>query len=97
MEYSFKKLPFLDILIKNESGQIITNIYHKCANTQQYHPQYYIKSIPYTLACIICTIATNKKPHSMILHQKGYLITLINKGFKLAEKISLKELQTQKT
>ena len=29
MEYSFKELPFLDILIKNENGQIITNIYHK--------------------------------------------------------------------
>ena len=34
MEHSFKELPFLDILIKNENDQIITNIYHKPTNIQ---------------------------------------------------------------
>ena len=36
MEYSFKELPFLDILIKNENGEIITDIYHKPTDTQRY-------------------------------------------------------------
>ena len=41
----FKELPFLDILIKNENGEIITDINHKPTDTQQYlhfnshHPQ----------------------------------------------------------
>ena len=36
MEHSFKELPFLDILIKNENGQIIIDIYYKPTDTQQY-------------------------------------------------------------
>ena len=36
MEHSSKELPFLDILIKNVNGQIITDIYHKPTDTQQY-------------------------------------------------------------
>ena len=45
MEHSFKEPPFLDILIKNKNSQIITDIYHKPPDTQQYlhfksyHPQ----------------------------------------------------------
>ena len=33
MEHSFKELLFLDILIKNENGQIITDINHKHTET----------------------------------------------------------------
>ena len=53
MEHSSKELPFLDILIKNVNGPIITNIYNKPTDTQQYlqsnshHPQNWIKSTPY--------------------------------------------------
>ena len=36
MEYNLKELPFSDILIKNVNGQIITDIYHKPTDTQQY-------------------------------------------------------------
>ena len=66
MEHSLKELPFLDILIKNANGQIITDIYHKPTDTQQYlhfkshHPKNCIKSIPYTLARRIHTIITDK-------------------------------------
>ncbi len=35
MEHSFEGLPFLDILIKNENGQIIPDIYHQLTYTQQ--------------------------------------------------------------
>ena len=34
MERSFKELPFLDILIKNQNSQIIKDIYHKSTDTQ---------------------------------------------------------------
>ena len=66
MEHSLKELLFLDILIKNVNGQIITAIYHKSTDTQQYlhfrshHPQNCIKSIPYTLARRIHTIIIDK-------------------------------------
>ena len=99
MEYSSKELPFLDILMINGNGQIITDIYHKRTDTQQYlnfnsyHLKECMKSIHYTLAHRICTTTTNKnlrKTHLKklltILHQRGYPTTLINKGFKLHEK-----------
>ena len=36
MKNYFKELPFLDNLIKSENDQIITDIYHKPGDTQQY-------------------------------------------------------------
>ena len=65
MEHSLKELPFLDI--KNVNGQIITDIYHKPTDTQQYllfgshHPKNCIKSTPYTLTRRIHTIITDRK------------------------------------
>ena len=35
MEHSLKQLPFLDILIKNVKGKIITDIYHKLTDTPE--------------------------------------------------------------
>ena len=58
-EHSFKDLPFFHILIKNQNGQIITDIYHKPTDTQYYldfkSPKNCIKSISYTLVYNICT------------------------------------------
>ena len=54
MEHSFKEQLFLNILIKNENGKTIIDIYHKSTDTQQYlhfnrhQPQNSIKS-PFTL------------------------------------------------
>ena len=100
MEHSSKELPFLDIFVKNVNGKIITEIYHKPTDTQQYlhfrshHTKNCIKSIPYTLARRIRTIITDKnlkkirlKELHTTLHQRGYPTTLINK----AEKIPLRE------
>ena len=36
MGHNSKELPFVDILIKNENGQIITDIYHKSTDTPKY-------------------------------------------------------------
>ena len=55
-----------------------------------HHPQNSMKSIPYTLACRICTIVVNKKPQKNLPKDTK----VINKGFELAEKIPLKELWT---
>ena len=92
MEYSFKEQPFLDILIKNENGDIITDIYHKPTDTQQYlhfkshRPKNCLKFISYTLERRLCTIIANKKLRKfrlkelyINLHQRGYPKTLINK------------------
>ena len=52
--------------MKNENGQIITDIFHKHTDTQQYfhfnshHTQNCLKSIPYTLARRIYTIIPDK-------------------------------------
>ena len=109
MEYSFKELPFLDLLIKNENGEIISDINHKPTDTQQYlhfnshHPKNCLKSIPYILARRICTIVTNKKLRKfrlkelyINLHLWGYPKNLINKGIEIAEKIPLQELRSHK-
>ena len=106
---ALKNCHFQTSSLKNKNGQIITDIYCKPTDTQQYlhfnshHPKNCIKSTPYPLACRICTIITNKnlrKTHLKELHtthhQRGYPTTQINKRLRLAEKIPLKELWTPK-
>ena len=66
--HNFKEQLFLNILITNQNGRIITDIYDKPTNIQQYihfkshHSKSCIKSIPYTLARWILTIVTNNTP-----------------------------------
>ena len=84
MEHSPKELPLLDILIKNINGKIITDVYHKPTDTQQY---LYFRS-HHPLAHRIYTIITDKnfkkktrlKELHTTLHQRGYPTTQINKG-----------------
>ena len=95
MEHSSKEQPFLDILIKNVNGWIITDIKHKPTDTQKYlhfnsnHPKICIKSIPYTLVRKINTIITDEDLRKTLLkerhttqHDRGYPTILINKGFE---------------
>ena len=99
MERISKELSFLESLIKNENGQIITDIYHKLTDIQQYlhfnsyHSKNWIKSIPYTLARRIGTIVTKENLRKIRLkelrttfHRWGYPTTLINKGFWISWK-----------
>ena len=80
VEHSLKELPFLDILLKNVNDKIITNIYHKSTDTQQYlhfrshHSKNCIKSIPYSLARRIHTIITDKnlKKHTSKNYTQPY-------------------------
>ena len=95
IEHNFKEQPSLEILIKNQNGQIITDIYYKHTDTQLYrhlkrhHPKNCIKSIPYILARRICAVVIHKnlqqtqlKDLGVTLHYRGYFITLINKRFE---------------
>ena len=36
IENNLKELPFLDILIRNQNGQIVIDIFYKPTDTQQY-------------------------------------------------------------
>ena len=80
MEHSLKELPFLDNLIKNVNGKIITDVYHKPTDTQQYlhfrspHPKNCIKSIPNNLARRIHTIIIDKnlKKHASKNYTQPY-------------------------
>ena len=109
MEQSSKELPFLDILIKNVNGQIISDIYHEPTDTQQYlhfkshHPKNCIKFTPYTIARRINTLITDKnlkknrlKELHTTLNQRRYPTTQIKKGLELQEKIPQGELRISK-
>ena len=109
MECSKNELPFLDILLKIEGNKIITDIYRKPTDTQQYlhfrsqHPKACLKSIPYNLARRICTIISDPRLRdirltelSQALKQRSFPITLINKGIDLAKSIPLTELRRKK-
>ena len=104
----YYRTQLLDILIKNVNGQIITDIYHKPTDTQQYlhfknhQPQNCIKSIPYTLARKIRTINTDKNLKEIASkkytqpYTRGYPKTLINQRLELTEKIPQRELKNTK-
>ena len=109
MEHILKELPFLDILVKNVNGKIITDFYHKPTDTQQYihfrtpSTKNCIKSIPYTLARRIHTIIIDKDLKKNTPQRTTHNSTperipksLINKGLELAEKIPLRELSNPK-
>lgn len=109
MEQSKTELPFLDILVKIKNNNIITDIYHKPTDTQQYlhfkshHPKSCLKSIPYSLARRICTIVTDEHLQTTRLKElqtnlimRKYPLQLINKGIELAQNIPIEHLRTSK-
>ena len=109
MEKDPYKIAFLDIMLIKENNKLITDIYRKPTDTQQYlhfksqHPKSCRNSIPYTLARRICTIivpSTLRKTRldelRYALKERGYPLTLINKGIGLAESIPLPLLRQTK-
>ena len=102
MEHTSKELPFLDILIKNVNGQIITDIYHKPTDTQQ-PPKKLYKIYPWhssTYNTYNNHGEESKKSRLKELHTTlnwgGYPMTLINEGLEFAEKIPKRELRNLK-
>ena len=109
VETSKKEIPFLDILIIKNGCKIITDIYRKPTDTQQYlhfkshHPKTCRTSIPYTLARRICTIIVPSALRNIrlnelrnVLKERGYPITLIDKGIELANSLPLNILRQAK-
>ena len=89
IEHNF--LPFLNIFIKYQNGQIITDIYHKPTDTQQYlhfksHHQFWncIKSIPSTLTCRFCTIVTSLGRIIHNLPSKRISYNIIKSGIRIS-------------
>ena len=100
MESNENEIPFLDILIKKSQNKIITDLYHKPTDTQQYlhfkshHPKACRNNIPYNLARRIVTIVSdNTLKHQRLnelktsLISRGYPKTLIDTG--IAKALSL--------
>ena len=67
METCEKSLSFLDILIMKEHTEIITDIYFKETDTNQYlnyfscHPEHTKNSVPCNLSRRICTIVSDSE------------------------------------
>ena len=88
LEYNSK---VLDILIKFKMTKLSQIFTTKPQKLNDYSPKLQ-KSIPYLLTCGICTTITNKNLRQtrleelrLILHQRIYPTTLINKGFELTD------------
>ena len=109
MEFSFEKLPFLDILICKENTEIHTDIYYKGTDSHQYldffscHPRHVKQNIPYALARRICTIVTKDDIRNIrlgeletFLTNQNYPKKLINNGIEKAKKLTIEELRNPK-
>ena len=65
MEFSDKKIPFLDILIKRDNSGTWTDLCHKPTDTQQclpystFHPKHCLKNIPFVMTRRICAEVEN--------------------------------------
>ena len=62
IKHNSKEQQFLDIIIKNQNGQIIIDIYHKPSDIEEYSnfKSSHLKNCIKSIACRICTIVTNK-------------------------------------
>lgn len=109
METDEKQLPFLDILIKNDNNNIITDLYSKETDTHQYlnfrscHPSHTKRNIPFSLARRICTIVINPELRILRLKElKTYLLrqdypeNLIDSAIRRATIIPVTELRRTK-
>ncbi len=66
MESSPVEMHFLDVQVQISNEKVITDIYYKQTDTQNYatfkssHPKHTLKNIPYNLARRLCTIIDEK-------------------------------------
>ena len=108
LEYSDKEIPFLDILIRRDTG-IWMDLYHKPTDTLRYvplnsnHPPHCKRNIPFTLARRICTIVENQERKIIHLDQlrknltpQRYPQDVINKGISKAMSIPQNQLRKPK-
>ena len=109
VETNYEKMNFLDIQMIVKNDKIITDIYFKPTDTQNYvpfksaHPRHTLINISYNLARRLCTIVdenttltTRLKELKDTLRHLGYPKTLINNGFKKATEIPQEQIRTPK-
>ena len=109
IERSKSEIPFLDILVKNVSGNIVTDMYHKPTDTKQYlhfkscHPRAMKMNIPYSLARRVCTIVSDTNLRTLRLQQlshnlqaRHYPKSVIIQGIEKAQKLDIETLRTPK-
>ena len=109
MEEIKQNINFLDVKIIVENNQLITDLYQKPTDSQQYvhfkscHPPHTKRNIPFNLARRYCTIIekeTSKEQH--LLNLKSTLLkldyprNLIQHSIQQAKKIPLEELRSPK-
>ena len=109
IEQSDTEISFLDIKLKRQGEQIVTDIFHKPTDTKQYlhfrscHPRATKFNIPYNLARRICTIVTEPSLRKYRLQEmkidlleRGYPANLIDQGIEKANSLSTATLRTPK-
>ena len=75
MEFGDKEIPFLDILIKQDSSGIWMDLYQKPTDTQRClpystsHPKHCLKNIPFVMARRICTIVEDNSLKNIHLRE----------------------------
>ena len=107
MESSPNKMNFLDVQLLILNDKVITDIYYKPTDTQNYvpfkssHPKHTLKNIPYNLARRLCTIVDERSTLNKRLEQLtstlihlGYPLTLINQGIIKAKNIPQETLRS---
>ena len=109
IEIGENELPFLDILVKREGSNIITDIYHKPTDTKQYlhfkscHPRHVKSNIPYNLARRVCSIIQNENLRTLRLNElktallkREYPLQLIEHGITKAKNLDMQTLRSPK-
>ena len=109
VETSYKRMNFLDIQMIIQGDKIITDIYHKPTDTQNYvtfksaHPNHTLRNIPYNLARRLCTIVDDKttlntrlKESEENLKNLGYPKKMVESGIKKAREIPKEQLRETK-
>ena len=108
-EESRKEISFLDIKLIIENNKIITDLYQKPTDSQQYvhfkscHPSHTKRNIPFNLTRRYCTIIEKSTSRDeklgnlkSCLVQQGYPSGLIDNGIKKANSIPIEELRQPK-
>ena len=109
MEESTNSISFLDIKVIIENNKIVTDLYQKPTDSQQYvhfkscHPPHTKRNIPFNLARRTCTIVEENKSRDdklgnlkIVLLKQGYPKSLIENSIEKAKNIPLEELRHPK-
>ena len=109
MDKSRTKLSFLDTMVINNNGEVLTDIFYKPTDSKQYllytscHPKHTRNSIPYNLARRIKTIVSDERTlHKRLeeleefLIKRKYQLSLTEDAFQKAKSLDRSKLLNTK-